>query len=509
MARPSFHASATRPYPPGEYPVVVVGSGPGGLQLAYGLNRYGIRHAVISADPGPGGMFRRWPLFQRLLSWTKPHAAGGPGSRPFERCDWNSLIAEEPEARSLAARHLDGTSHYPTRAAMEANLAAFAERTGLAVRYGCRWLQTRREEDADGARFVLETSDGDYACRDAVFAVGVADPWNPDIPGIELARHYADVGPAERYADRRVVILGKQNSGFEIASGLLPWARSILLSSPSPARLSVVVNSLVGVRARYILPYEDYVLGGGVGVLDAATERIERRGDALVVHFRMTGSNDAVAVEVDDVISATGFTTPLRDLPKLGLTTFGQSGLPAQTRWWESTTVPGLHFAGTITQGVRGLAKFGIPPNSGAVQGHRYNALILARRLASKRFGIEIPHPRLAPDAVVPFLLDEATRGPELWHQKGFLARVLTVGADEGIRDAGIIPLAAFLDEEERDGIALVLEADGSGAMYPVAYVRAGGHLTETPLPPDAMLNYESGAHRRALGAALQPLGIG
>ena len=52
-------ADADRPYPPGEYPVLVIGSGPGGIQVAYFLSRHGIGHATISADPGPGGMFRR------------------------------------------------------------------------------------------------------------------------------------------------------------------------------------------------------------------------------------------------------------------------------------------------------------------------------------------------------------------------------------------------------------------------------------------------------------------
>src|SRR5687767_6953035 len=46
-----------RPFPPGEYPIVIVGSGPGALQVAYFLGRLGIEHAVISSDPGPGGMF--------------------------------------------------------------------------------------------------------------------------------------------------------------------------------------------------------------------------------------------------------------------------------------------------------------------------------------------------------------------------------------------------------------------------------------------------------------------
>ena len=65
-----------RPFPPGDYPVVVVGSGPGGLQVSYTLRQLGVPHAVISADDGPGGMFRRWPFFQRLLSWTKPYRPG-------------------------------------------------------------------------------------------------------------------------------------------------------------------------------------------------------------------------------------------------------------------------------------------------------------------------------------------------------------------------------------------------------------------------------------------------
>ena len=35
-----------RPFPPGDYPVVVVGCGPGGLQTSYCLSRLGVEHAV-------------------------------------------------------------------------------------------------------------------------------------------------------------------------------------------------------------------------------------------------------------------------------------------------------------------------------------------------------------------------------------------------------------------------------------------------------------------------------
>ena len=177
-------AGDPRPFPPGEYPIVIVGSGPGALQVSYFLGRLGIEHAVISRDPGPAGMFRKWPFFQRLLSWTKPYAPAERTSREFERWDWNSLLAREPELRGISAEFLDGSSDFPSRPEMEANLTAFADRAGVAVRYGCSWEATRREETADGDRFVLETSDGEYRCRFPIFAVGVAEPYAPNTPGI-------------------------------------------------------------------------------------------------------------------------------------------------------------------------------------------------------------------------------------------------------------------------------------------------------------------------------------
>ena len=119
-----------RPFPPGPYPVVVVGSGPGGLQVSYSLSRLDVDHAVLSADDAPGGMFRRWPFFQRLLSWTKPYAPVARTDRAYERYDWNSLLADEPESRALMVGLMDGTSYFPSRPEMERNLATFAEEIG-------------------------------------------------------------------------------------------------------------------------------------------------------------------------------------------------------------------------------------------------------------------------------------------------------------------------------------------------------------------------------------------
>src|SRR4029077_771383 len=330
--------------------------------------------------------------------------------------------------------------------------------------------------------------------------VGVAEPYTPPGIGMEHTHHYADVRPVQEYADRRVLIIGKQNSGFELASGLLPWARQLIVSSPSKTRLSVDTKTLVGVRARYVQPYEDYVLGGGVSVLDAATDRIERTADGrLTVHLRRTDGGADLAIEVDDAISATGFVSPLVDLPDLGVTTFGASRLPVQTPWWESTGVPGIFFAGTIGQGAKGLQKHGVRSNSGSVHGARYNARVLATHIAEERFGIQPERPILAPDAVAGFVATELADAPELFHQRGYLARVLTADPGGGLRDDGVQPLAHVLDTGGPDALVATLESDGSGSIYPVVYTRIKGKLVERVIEPDPLMRFDSTDARRTI----------
>ena len=501
-------AELTRPFPPGSYRVIVVGSGPGGLQVSSSLRALGIEHAVLSADPSPGGMFRRWPFFQRLLSWTKPHAPAEPGTPVYERYDWNSLLGETPETCAIAPTLMDGSSYFPSRPEMEANLVTFAERAGLAVRYDCRWTATRSLEGPEGGdRFELETSDGRYVCGTLVLAVGVAEPYTPPGPGMEFAAHYADVRPAETYADRRVFIIGKQNSGFELANGLLPWARQLVLASPSRAKLSVDTRSLVGVRARYVQPYEDHVLGGGVSILDAAIDRVERGPDgSLDVHLRRTDGGGDLLVTTDDLISATGFVAPLGDLPALGMATFGASRLPAVSPWWESTTLPGVFVAGTLSQAARGLQRHGLPSNSGAVHGARYNARVLAGHIATTRYGVVHERPRIATADLPERLVAVMAEAPDIFHQRGYLARLFTVDPDGGFRDDGVQPLAHILDAGGPDGVAATLEADGTGAIYPILFTRKGGSTAEHRIDPDPMLRLDTSDARRVVADAVSRL---
>jgi thioredoxin reductase len=492
----------SRPFPPGEYDVVVVGSGPGGLQTAYSLARTGIpRCAVISRDPAPGGMFRCFPVYQRLISWTKPDAPFQRGTREYEWYDHNSLVGDKREHRALVPEFMDRTFDVPSRPEMEAALVEFARRGGVRVRYGCEWLSTQR----DDAGFVLGTTDGEYRCRVCVLAIGVTEPWVAPVPGLESAPHYVATKPPERYQGKSVFIVGKRNSGFELATGLLPWAQRIVLGSPRPVDTAVLAFSPLSIR--YLSPYAEHIRGGsGSYVIDAAIERVERHAHGYRIHASGTTRDGQLELDSDEVIAATGFCAPVRDLPSLGVAMVSDGRMPAQTPYWESISVPGIYFAGNVTQASPGLRKHGATSSSGSVNGYRYNARVLAQHIARKHFGIGRERRSLDGDEAVPHLLWELAHAPELWTQKGYLARVLEFDSAGGIRDEGIVPLADFVDRDGGDACAVAVEYDADGAIIPVVYVRHGGHLVEHALPPHPLHTFDTGEHRRQLAACLAPV---
>jgi hypothetical protein len=114
---------------------------------------------------------------------------------------------------------------------------------------------------------------------------------------------------------------------------------------------------------------------------------------------------------------------------------------------------------------------------------------------------------------VVDTIVDELSLAPELWHQRAYLARVISLVPEDGARDEGIVPLAAFVDGKADggtpDAVALTLEADGSGAIYPVIYGRRAGAISEHYVEPDLLLRYDTADVRRRVAEIVAGFGVG
>ena len=204
-----------------------------------------------------------------------------------------------------------------------------------------------------------------------------------------------------------------------------------------------------------------------------------------------------IVLETDTAIAATGFRTPLLDLADLGLTTVGDGRIPALSPYWESSGLPGAYFAGNTMQGAAGLRKNGVGSASGTVSGYRYNARLLGRHLA-QRLGSPPQLEQISREHAASFLASELKCAPELWSQKGYLARAIF---PDGSTD--IVPLAHFLDNCARNSAAVTVEMNAEGEIYPVAYSRQHDEIDERELPPHHLNDYAREEYVRELQSLL------
>jgi Pyridine nucleotide-disulphide oxidoreductase len=261
---------------------------------------------------------------------------------------------------------------------------------------------------------------------------------------------------------QRVLLIGKWNSAFETANNLTEKAAVIHIAGPSAIKFAWRTHFIGHLRAVNNTFLDSYQLKTQNSVLDCTIERIERchddtanrsRGRYLVTVKYLR--RDATAQFVyDRVIACTGFrmddsifTAACR--PQLTI----RNRFPALTHEWESVNVPGLYFAGTLTQS-RDFKKY----TSAFIHGFRYGIRALTHILEQKHHGVPWPCRELAADpcAWMDAALTRLNRSSALWQQFHFMSDVVV--------------------EPGRDGSAVVNH--GRTARYheevPVDHVHAG-----------------------------------
>ncbi len=445
-----------------EYEILILGGGPGGLQLGLFLDQEGWDYQILEADEAPGAFFKEYPRHRKLISINKVYTGYDDPALNL-RYDWNSLLTDDD--RLLFKNY--SKRYFPPADVMIEYLAEFAEKSGLNLR--CNARATHIAKDEDGAfRLTLATGET-LRCRKLVVATGVAKPYVPDLPGIEMAENYRDMTlDPQDYVNQRVLIIGKGNSAFETADHLVETTASIHLTSPHPLKLAWKSHHVGHLRALNNNFLDTYLLKSQNGLLEAYVREIAKKEDGkFAVTFDLTRAHGATAtLEYDRVIACTGFQfdAELFDpscRPELTI----HDRFPAMTSSWESVNTPNLYFAGTIMQS-RDFKK----TQSGFIHGFRFNIRALSHILNHKHHDRPWPHREipLAADALCDWFVDRMNRSAALWHQPGFLCDLVEVdAAAETCRCREAMP-AAYLREHELDRLpdCFILSLD-YGPDYP------------------------------------------
>ncbi|GAA2632626.1 NAD(P)-binding domain-containing protein [Paractinoplanes durhamensis] len=421
---------------------LIIGAGPAGLQLASLLERDGHDYLVLEAGPAAGTFFRTYPRHRQLISINKVWT--GSADPEFNlRSDWNSLLLDDP---ALLFKHYSDR-YFPSADDLVRYLGDVA--AGLAVRYDARVTRVVKDDD----EFVVTAGDS-YRAKRVIMATGVSRMHIPDIPGIDLVERYdtVSVDPAG-FVNQRVLIIGKGNSGFETADALVETAAVVHVAGPHSIKLAWQTHYVGHLRAVNNNFLDTYQLKSQNAVLDGTVENITRRdGGGFQISFRYARTVEKTRLlKYDRIIACTGFAFDASVFdascrPELAI----NDRFPAQTPAYESVNVPGLYFAGTVTQ-QRDFKK----STNGFIHGFRYGTRALHRILNARHHDRPWPSTALepTPEAITDAVIARINRTSGLWQQFAVMADVILPDG----RYLEEVPVALF-HQEYGDGFVVTLE---------------------------------------------------
>ncbi|HEX7303758.1 NAD(P)-binding domain-containing protein [Lentzea sp.] len=418
------------------YDYLIIGAGPAGLQLAALLERDGRDYAVLERGSGAGTFFTRYPRHRKLISINKVHTGSTDPERRM-RMDWNSLLLDDPDL--LFTRY--SPRYFPDADDIVRYFQDVAD--GLEVHYDIDVTRISRDDDG----FTVQDRGGEtWQAKHVVVATGVSQLYVPPIPGIEHAERYDtfDTDPSS-FTGQRVLVIGKGNSGFETADALVENAAVIHVAGPHSVKLAWQTHYVGHLRAVNNNFLDTYQLKSENAVLDGTVERIEPRPEGgFRIQFRYARTVEKLReLEYDRIIACTGF--------RFDASIFDDSATPALvikdrfpqlTSAFESTNVPGLYFAGTITQS-RDFKK----STSGFIHGFRYGARALHRVLGARHHDTPWPATELelSPEAIGDAVIARVNTSSCLWQQFAVVGDVVSVDG-ESARYEQEVPVAFVAD---------------------------------------------------------------
>lgn len=402
---------------------LIIGAGPAGLQLGYFLEKAQRNYLILEGGSNAGTFFQKYPRHGKLISINKVYT-GYDNPEINLRWDWNSLLSDSEDM--LFKNY--SREYFPSTDAYVSYLRDFAERFGIKIKYNCQVVRIAKDEQF----LVIDSKGNVFAAKQLIIATGFMKPYIPDIPGIELAENYTNVSiDPEDFANQKVLIIGKGNSGFETADNLVGTTSLLHVASPTPVQLAWKSKYVGHLRAVNNNLLDTYQLKSQNLLLDATIQKIERRDNQFAVSVHYTHAHDEEEdLFYDRVIVCTGFRfhDGIFDgscRPELTI----NERFPAQTSEWESVNVKDMYFAGVLMH-MRDYKK----KQSGFIHGFRYNIRALHEILEHKYQGEDLPHRLIEPTAqsLTTAIIDSVNTSSAMWQQTGFLCDLIVMPSDGG-----------------------------------------------------------------------------
>ncbi|SFO69199.1 Predicted flavoprotein CzcO associated with the cation diffusion facilitator CzcD [Mesorhizobium sp. NFR06] len=369
---------------------IVIGAGAAGLAVSHALTKAGVTTQILERE-------------QRL-------------AEPWHRRHDNLHLNTHRDLSSLpGVSYPAGTPAFPHRSTVIGHLNDFAETHRLPITFGIEV----EEIEFRGDHWLLRTSEGPKAARYVVIATGRdRQPFIPAWKGMKdfsgRIIHSADFGRASDYADKKVLVVGAGNSGFDALNHLSRaetgqmWLSARNGPSLLPKRIGkIAVHRLSPVMARLPTRVADAAMAatqrlvfgdltkyglppaasGGASRLgsdytaiaadDGAVAAIKAGRIIVVPQLREFRRDDVVldngqAIAPDIVIAATGYRTGLETmLGRLGV--LDAKGVPLFNGAANDPKLPGLWFTGMR------------PSIRGCFANARIQAAAIARKVAGQK----------------------------------------------------------------------------------------------------------------------------
>ncbi|TFH02295.1 MAG: FAD-binding protein [Calditrichales bacterium] len=302
-----------------EKDLIIIGSGPAGLQAAHEAQKAGIDYLVLEK----GHIAQSWRDIREDMVMLSPC---------LPQRDWTSISVDFPIWKMDVKRPFCYAYEFVKY------LDEFSSHFDLNIKLNCSVTHIQKIENG----FELQTDQDIFRSKTVLVASGFfGNPFIPDIPGMRqnpIVSHSHQFKTAESFRNKRVIVIGSGNSAAETAISLAGYAQVYLLTRNELEFFSRTKNlcDIRGISESFLLELISMDI-----IRYLPNTQIERVEENVVY---ITGRQ----IETNAIICATGYNADLSAFGEMEIPTDKRTKFPVITSSAESSSYSDLFFAGPL-----------------------------------------------------------------------------------------------------------------------------------------------------------------